>query len=157
MKKSFKALFSIFAIFSLIACGGKSSKSEISSSSNKSIESTNSQQSSSVEESSSSYETTSHIDTSVDSDKTSSEEEIYYHVTFVNYDDSVLYEVDVLEGEEAIYDGEIPTRDEDEKCTYSFKGWDIDLTSIVSDVTAKATYLEIAKADEGEWEPIIWP
>lgn len=155
MKKTFKALLSIFALFSLIACGNKQSKSEISSS-NESIVS--SSISSSQEEISSTYETiSSQNNTSVDSNESSRKEETYYHVIFVNYDDNVLYETDVLEGEEAIYVGEIPTREEDEQCTYSFNGWDIDLTSIVSDVTAKATYFEIAKADNGSWDPIIWP
>ena len=157
MKKTFKVLLNIFALFSLIACGDKSSKPSSSVSNNNSIETTDKQQSSSEEETSSSYESIASADTSINSEGSSSLEEIYYHVTFVNYDDSVLYEVDVLEGEEAVYQGETPTKEEDEECTYSFDGWDVDLTSITSDVTVKATYIGIAKEDKGNWDPIIWP
>ena len=195
MKKTFKVLLNIFALFSLIACGSKSPKSEISQSSNSSIETTDKQQSSSEEEVSSSYEiitsissnnadeewsieesssleeTTSVEQSSILDDETSSGEEentsseqessssdsesssledIYYHVIFVNYDNSVLYEIDVLESEEAIYHGSTPTREEDSQYSYEFIGWDIDLSVITSDVTAKAQYKSIA------WSPVIW-
>lgn len=153
MKKTFKVLLNIFALFSLIACGHKSSKSEISQSSNNSIETTDKQQSSSEEEISSYYESIASADTSINSEGSSSSESIYYHVTFVNYDDSVLYEVDVLEGEEAVYQGETPTKEADDDFKYEFDGWDIDLTSIVSDVTAKAQYKSVPKK---EWGPINW-
>ena len=78
---------------------------------------------------------------------------VYYHVTFVNYNDDVLYETNVREGREAIYDGETPTKPEDDEFKYEFKGWDKDLSPINSEVTIKATFKEIAK--EG-WGPIIW-
>ena len=76
-----------------------------------------------------------------------------YHVTFVNYDDSVLYEVDVIKKQAAVYSGETPTKPEDDEFTYEFDGWDQDLSHIFSDVTAKAKYK--CKAKEG-WGPIIW-
>ena len=193
MRKSFKALLSIFALFSLIACGNnKQSKSEISSSGSESI--VNSSISSSEEESSSSYEevvsissndadeewsndestssiiestsieqssaldesssseviTSSEQSSSSSESESSSQEGTYYHVTFVNYDDSVLYEVDVLEGESATYRGSTPTKPEDSQYEYIFQGWDIDLSSITSDVTAKAQYRSVA------WSPVIW-
>lgn len=78
---------------------------------------------------------------------------VYYHVTFVNYDDSVLYEVEVREGREAIYQGETPTKPDDDEFKYEFEGWDKDLTSINAEVTAKATFKYIAKEP---WGPIIW-
>ena len=74
-----------------------------------------------------------------------------YHVTFLNDDDSLLYEVDVLEGEEAIYGGETPIKEEDEDYTYTFKGWDKDLTSITSDIVTKAEYNRKSK-----WSTPIW-
>ena len=78
---------------------------------------------------------------------------VYYHVTFVNYDDSVLYETTVREGRDAIYGGETPTQPEDDEFTYEFQGWDKDLKNITADVTIKATYKEVAKVN---WGPIIW-
>ena len=192
MKSTFKTLLSIFALFSLIACGGnKPSESEVSSSS-KSIETTNNQLSSSVEESSSSYQaivstpsdgaherwsddesssleqssmldiesssskevTTSSEQANSSSDnQSSSPEGTYYHVKFVNYDNSVLYEVDVLEGTEAVYEGEVPTKPEDKEFTYTFKEWDKDLSSITSDLTVKAVYNQMDKINYG---PINW-
>ena len=186
MKSTFKTLLSVFALFSLIACGGnKSSESEVSSSS-KPIEATNNQQSSSVEEVSSSYQaivstpsdgaherwsdddsssveqsstlngessSSEVVSTSSSDSQSSSLEGTYYHVTFVNYDDSVLYETDVLEGTEAVYVGEEPTKPEDNEFTYTFKEWDKDLSSITSDLTVKAVYNQIDKISYG---PIIW-
>ena len=77
----------------------------------------------------------------------------YYHVEFVNYNGSLLYEVDVLEGEEAIYVGDAPTRPEDTEFKYEFEGWDQDLSSITSDICTMATYKYIAQEN---WGPIIW-
>ena len=65
---------------------------------------------------------------------------IYYHVEFVNYNGSLLYEVEVLEGEEAIYVGNTPKRPDDDEYKYEFIGWDKDLKSITSDIEVKATY-----------------
>ena len=78
---------------------------------------------------------------------------VYHHVTFVNYDDSVLYETDVVEGRAATYQGETPTQPDDDEFKYEFDGWDKDLSHIFSDVTTKATFKEVAKVP---WGPIIW-
>ena len=80
-------------------------------------------------------------------------QEVYYHVTFLNYDETKLYEVDVLEGHEAVYSGETPTKAEDDEFTYEFDGWDKDLSNIQADVTTIATYNPVAK--EG-WGGLIW-
>ena len=76
-----------------------------------------------------------------------------YHVTFINYNDDILYEVDVKENEAAEYKGETPTRPEDDEFTYEFEKWDKDLSSIKEDLTTKATYKYIAKENRG---PIHW-
>jgi hypothetical protein len=77
----------------------------------------------------------------------------YFHVTFLNYDDSLLYEVDVLDGEAAIYQGTTPIKPEDDEFTYEFIGWDKDLNSINSDTIAKAQFEAIAKEN---WGSISW-
>ena len=76
-----------------------------------------------------------------------------YHVIFLNYDDSVLYETDVIKKQAAIYSGETPTKPADDEFTYEFDGWDQDVSRILSDVTTKAKYKY--KAKEG-WGPINW-
>ena len=81
-------------------------------------------------------------------------QQVYYHVVFKNYDETVLSEIDVLQGTEAVYSGETPTKAEDDEFTYEFDGWDKDLTNIQADVTTLATYKPVAK--EG-WGEIIYP
>lgn len=78
---------------------------------------------------------------------------VYHHVIFVNYDDSVLYETDVVEGRAAIYKGETPTQPDDDEFRYEFEGWDQDISSVIADVTTKATYKTVVKVP---WGPIEW-
>ena len=79
--------------------------------------------------------------------------EIFYHITFVNDDNSLLFELDVLEGETATYGGETPIKEEDDEFTYEFIGWDKDLSSIHHNLTTRAEYKAVAK--EG-WSEITW-
>ena len=85
---------------------------------------------------------------------TYSQEELphYYEVRFLNYDCSLLYETYVLEGTEAIYNGETPTRPSDGIYSYSFIGWNQNLTNIVSNVITIAVY---KATEEDNWGPII--
>ena len=194
MKKSFKLLFGSFVLFSLIACGGQTKRSEDSqpessvpestaplSSSEESIKpssssnvississsSTEKLSSSSADPSSSSSQVSSssteqNSSSSSSSPSSSSEEPsssvptpTYYHVVFQNYDETVLLEIDVLEGNEAVYSGETPTKPEDDEFTYEFEKWDQEdnLKAVTSDVTTKAVYKATAKEN---WGPIIW-
>lgn len=181
MKENLRLILSSIALFSLISCGSvnkpsssiidsNSTSSEIEepSSSDSSEESLSSESSissssdeiSSSEVSSSSEQSSlpsssSEQESSSNSDSSSSwvTPEGYFHVIFLNYDDSLLYEVDVEEGHEAIYGGETPIKPEDDEFTYEFKGWDQDLTSILSNVTTKAEYSYTAKEN---WGSIIW-
>ena len=171
MKENLRLILSSIVLFSLISCGTPkqpSSSQNSDSSTSSSIEEVSSSDSS--EESSSSVESSSSEQPSTQSSseeassseapsssESSSEssipEETYYHVRFINYDDSVLYEVDVLEGSEAIYSGETPIKPEDDEFTYEFKGWDQDLTNIQAEMTTKAEYSYTAKEN---WGSIIW-
>lgn len=135
MKKRLSLLLSSFVVFSLISCN-KPQEHQNSSKSSQPILIT--------EPLNSSESDISGQDSKVD---------VYYHVTFVNYDNSVLYEIDVLEGSEALYSGEDPVKEEDDEFTYEFIGWDVDLKAVSSDMTAKAVYEYHAKENWGE---IIW-
>lgn len=158
MKKLFKILFTSISALTLISCATNNVSTEKSNNDSSNIES--SLVSSLNEESSllpsSSLEVESSIEQPSSMEISSSlEEDVYYHVTFLNDDEeTVLYEVDVKEGEEAVYQGETPTKEEDDEFTYEFEGWDVDLTNIQSDVTAIAQYKATGK--EG-WGPIYWP
>ena len=141
MKKQLSLLISSCVIFSLISCN-KQQEQENSNKSSLPILITSPLNSS--ENDTSSGEINSSTPSVVDT---------YYHVTFVNYDESVLYEADVLKGSAATYSGEDPTKEEDDEFTYEFDGWDKELTNIQSDTTFVAQYKAVAK--EG-WGPIIW-
>lgn len=133
VKKNLLVILSSFAIFSLISCSepkyiDNGSSDPISGSENVVIASS-------------------------DVSSSSIENETYYHVVFVNYDESVLYEVDVLKGSEALYSGEAPTKEEDDEFTYEFIGWDKELTDIQSNTTFTAQFKAVAKEN---WGPIHW-
>lgn len=157
MKKLFQLLFTSISALTLISCATNNVSTENSKNDSSDIE--NSLVSFLNEESSltpsSSLEVESSIERFSSIEASSSlQEDVYYHVTFLNDDEeTVLYEVDVKEGEEAVYQGETPTKEEDDEFTYEFEGWSIDLTNIQSDVTAIAKYKATGK--EG-WGPIIW-
>ena len=79
----------------------------------------------------------------------SSEKETTYTVTFLNYDNSILYRVtDIKEGEPAIYGGETPTRPDSSEYTYSFIGWDKDISAIYSNLSVFAKYSETSKTGD---------
>ena len=128
MKKALILAISSFALLSLVSCAGENSE-EISSSS---------------------LETPS---TSTSSSSIENIDSVYFEVVFLNYDDSFLFKDTVLEGNDAHYGGETPTKEEDDEFTYEFDGWDKELTNITSNVTTKATYKYIAKEN---WGPIHW-
>ena len=133
-----------------------------SSSSNPEESSSIEEQSSSEDETTSSVEQSSSVEDSSNIEESSSEEsqessiQVTYHVRFVNYDDSLLYEVDVPEGGSAVYVGDTPTKPDYEIYTYTFTGWDKDLIVINSDLTAKALYDQEVREEEQGWGPIHW-
>lgn len=149
MKKRLGLLLSSFVIFSLAACFQPQQQEHP-------VSSKRSSQPILITEplsSSSSSEEVINVSSDIQSSTTSEQQSAYYHVTFVNYDNSVLYEVDVLEGSEALYSGEDPVKEEDDEFTYEFIGWDKELTDIQSNTTFIAQFKAVAK--EG-WGPIIW-
>lgn len=63
-----------------------------------------------------------------------------YSVTFINYDNSVLYIDSVDYGKNAFYNGKTPERPIDEKYIYKFVGWDRELKNITADLIVGAVY-----------------
>ena len=150
-------------IFALVSCNDvdTSSTTSVVTPSSSIITPSSYSDTSSIE--TSSIEITSSVEESSRVEESSSEEsssessiQTYYHVKFVNYDDSLLYEVDVLEGSTATYVGETPTKPDYDIYTYVFDGWDKDLTVINSDLTTKAQYDQKVKEEEQGWGPIHW-
>lgn len=177
MKKSLRVALCLSALFVLISCGANTSKSDnqstsnpdsssgleesssslesssSSSSSKSSSSSSSSSSNSSSSQSSSSSSSSSASSSSSSSSSSSAPQDVYYTVTFLNYDNKLLKEVSVKEGETAVYDGATPTRVEEDGYIYTFDGWDQPLTNITSNLTTHATY---SKTVDDGWGTIHW-
>ena len=86
----------------------------------------------------------------------SSEVGVRYKVTFLNYDDTFLYGILVLEGHEAKYGGVTPTKETNESPDYhyEFTGWDQDLSCITAELVTHAIFERVI---DQQWSPIIFP
>ena len=160
MKKNIKLVFSLFAVLALIGCSTsnqeETSKLEPPASTSAAPSSQNDTSASSSKESQSqSSSRASSSESSSDGSNTSSSEttKVYYQVTFQNYDGTVLDTQEVLEGSEAVYAGETPTKEDDEDYTYKFIGWDKedDLKAVSADLSVVAQF-----EATGIWSPIYW-
>lgn len=69
-------------------------------------------------------------------------DDFYYTIRFLNYDGAVLQSSQVLEGEMPTYNGLTPTKLEDDNYTYEFSGW---LPTIAA-ATADADYTAVFEA-----------
>lgn len=87
------------------------------------------------------------------STNTTIEESVYYTVTFLNYDDSILGSISVKEGETANYTFLPPKKPDGDEFSYQFIGFDKDLNNISSDIFTHAEFKEIPKVNWGE---ITW-
>jgi hypothetical protein len=64
-----------------------------------------------------------------------------YNINFRNYDETLLdWEYGIRYGEMPYYAGKTPTKPDDDYFTYTFKGWDHDITIAYRDDTYYATY-----------------
>ena len=63
-----------------------------------------------------------------------------YTVTWQDYDGTELKTDKVKYGETPVYDGETPKRESTDEYTYTFTGWDPEITAVTGDVTYKAQY-----------------
>lgn len=63
-----------------------------------------------------------------------------YTVNFYNYDESLLYTTQVQEHGTATYVGETPQKPADSSYTYTFNGWDKDLTDVTENINTVAQF-----------------
>ena len=64
----------------------------------------------------------------------------YYLAKFINYDKSFLYQGYFKATEKVTYKGNTPVRENDDSFTYTFVGWDKELTYITQDTVYTAQY-----------------
>ena len=70
---------------------------------------------------------------------------IYYTITFVNDDGTVLQASQVAEGEMPVYTGETPTKQETAEFRYFFESWTPEIVPATADATYTATYTEFKR------------
>ena len=70
-----------------------------------------------------------------------------FMVTFANDNDTILSSQEYEYGAIPIYNGTTPTKTEDEKYTYMFKGWTPEIVPVVEDATYTATYIATKKTE----------
>ena len=63
-----------------------------------------------------------------------------YKICFLNEDGTELQSDMVEYDQTPIYNGETPTKEKDDKYTYTFDGWSPEITSVTGDATYTATY-----------------
>ncbi|MCQ2361403.1 MAG: hypothetical protein MJ009_08035, partial [Paludibacteraceae bacterium] len=63
-----------------------------------------------------------------------------YQVQFLNEDGTLLFEGEFDLGSTPVYGGETPTKAETEQYTYSFKGWNPEITTVTGDAVYTAEY-----------------
>lgn len=77
-------------------------------------------------------------------------DESTYTIRFVNYDDSLIQELQVKAGGMPNI-SIIPTRVEDEQYAYTFSGWDKEIVKATANATYKAVYSRVDKTT-GEYD-----
>ncbi len=63
-----------------------------------------------------------------------------YLISFVNYNDSIIFQYSCYYGEIPKYTYTIPTRPKDVQYTYKFKGWDKEFLAVTGEARYKAVY-----------------
>lgn len=75
-------------------------------------------------------------------------ETIMHNIVWLNWDGTELVTGQVEDGQIASYQGETPTRAEDETYTYEFAGWDQALEPVYADMTYTAVFNAVEKPTE---------
>ena len=80
----------------------------------------------------------------------------YYSVVFKNWDGTILYTTNVIEGHTPIYNGNIPTRPSDGQYNYTFNGWTPSLGPVYGNIEYTASYTATAIPVEPAYYTIVF-
>ncbi|MBQ7123826.1 MAG: InlB B-repeat-containing protein, partial [Oscillospiraceae bacterium] len=75
----------------------------------------------------------------------------YYTITFENYDGTELKSYSLPYGDPVSYDGETPLKEGNVQHSYTFKGWDADISNVTGDATYTAVFNEIVNEYTITW------
>ena len=74
--------------------------------------------------------------------KFSTLKEVRFKVSYVDFDGTLLYEVSVKKGENAVFAGDLPSRPANAQYSYTFDNWDSDGMNISTDTVITAIYIK---------------
>ncbi len=80
--------------------------------------------------------------------KAKQQDTVYYTITFINWDETVLQRMKVEEGVKPVYTGETPVRPEDDNYTYTFAKWSPKIVEAYEDATYMATFTAEEKTQD---------
>ena len=78
--------------------------------------------------------------TPVNPDDPGTDDNVFYTITFKDYDGTVLQTSSVKKGETPLYNKSNPSRENDDNYSYTFSGWQPTLTKVSEDAVYTATY-----------------
>ena len=73
-------------------------------------------------------------------DNPGTDDNVFYTITFKDYDGTVLQTSSVKKGETPAYNKSNPSRENDDNYSYTFSGWQPTLTKVSEDAIYTATY-----------------
>lgn len=86
------------------------------------------------------------------SDNPGTDENVYYTITFKDYDGTVLQTSNVKKGETPTYNKTNPSRNNDDNYSYTFNGWNPSIETVSKDMVYTATYLSTKNSYTVIWK-----
>ena len=86
------------------------------------------------------------------SDNPGTDENVYYTITFKDYDGTVLQTSNFKKGETPTYNKTNPSRNNDDNYSYTFNGWNPSIETVSKDMVYTATYISTKNSYTVTWK-----